>query len=871
MSNLLNILLYIIMANYLKKNKLKNKNLKYGGNPIVTIDPLALGNYKELEPSLTSSGLEITAGIANRVINESNFIIKDTATATFETIVTETPTGLVAATSSSVPKIAALSLGFIVAAAIIVAVKFYMVLRNNSYAYRNALVIIYEFYEILFRLYNLIDYIEKVSIKLDPPFVLDSGEIYQDIKNIFQVMDLITTSTMFKSINITSAKGERYYINDNFDDRILMPDDPSWTAKLKSKIKSWTFDEPSWNNKMNLAMGRLNTHMILLITEWKIISDLRSTNLSREILEERKTLLPIKCMIRRIILAPLIRIRTIMYACALSSQTDLCLNNANSDRSITFKMDKFKENMKRLWNKINDGGTADFKKILMYLNREIDNIKSNPDYNRDNYYIEQAFKEFIEELNKKILDIIGKNEDITLPDYQIIYESVEVIYNYAQNCNLTELLNDTIKDIATHRRYKAAAESSVQKRIIIGVNEQEQATSIINRWNFFYLLLLQKFNVFDDMMINLGSLQLKGFILFKIPYNSYFIIYKPNQYESILKTIIRELENIYNLLHNLNEDIKDDNSIIPDIRHNVMTELQYSLSRYTMFNNYLSQCNILNQNIIDITALINRHKSDVLKTEQFQLEKTKKIKEFEDLKTEIGSKINDLKNDFNVTNYIIQNLSTIRLKKKIDTSNNYWYFEDIGKYILLMKSIIQEGSNTLYTIDFIEKINKLLIVFTFLMSELGKLESINDDILSKYKSFEKGTMVAELLLIVFFINNHIIYFRTDEYYEQINEKLLFFFRYIVNQYGHINFLSFQNQRREYINYNKGFLCLIHEFRLFEKIKKINDYNHLCSTIKFDQYTIFNNHLSHSQFGGRYKSKKKTCKKINKKSRRIIIS
>ena len=108
------------------------------------------------------------------IINESNFIVKDTVTSTFETILTESPTGLIAAASSGVVKIAGLSLGFIVSAAIIVVAKFYMVLRNNSYAYRNALVIIYEFYvtkiHILLKefksfLYNLDKHFSEINEK----------------------------------------------------------------------------------------------------------------------------------------------------------------------------------------------------------------------------------------------------------------------------------------------------------------------------------------------------------------------------------------------------------------------------------------------------------------------------------------------------------------------------------------------------------------------------------------------------------------------------------------------------------------------------------------------------------------------------------
>jgi len=855
-------------------NNKKNSKLryKYGGNPLVTIDPLSLGNYEELEPSLSSSGLELTAGIANRVINESNFIVKDTVTSTFETILTESPTGLIAAASSGVVKIAGLSLGFIVSAAIIVVAKFYMVLRNNSFAYRNALVIIYEFYETLFRLFNLLDYIEQVSAKLDPPFVLDSGEIYQDIKNIFQVMDLITTSTMFKNINITAAKGERFYLTDDSDQTLLMPDNPSWTAKFKSKIKSWTFDETDWNNKMNTAIGRFNTHMIMLITEWKIIAELRSTHLSREIVEERKTLLPIKCMIRRIILAPLIRIRNIMYACALSSQTELCLNHANSDKPILFKIDKFKENMKRLWNKMNDGGTADFKKILTLLKIEIDKIKVKPDYTNNDYYIEEAVKVFIDELHSNLSIILVQSEDISLKQYQTIYENVEAIYNYAQNCNLTESLHDIIKDTPTHRRYKAAAENSVQKRIIIGISEQEKAQALIHRYSIFYLNLLQKCNILEEIIINISGQQLKGFLFTKIPYNSYFITVKSREYKAMLETIILELHFIYGRMNTLYNHIKDDISIERTIKENVFIELNYSLGRYNIFNDYLSQCDILNQNLIDIDNQINRYRrvQDLTRVRQLESDKLKLTNDFQSIKASIELSVNQyIKNDFIITNRIISNLILFRLDKNIQTNDQYWYFEDIPTYYTIFKAIIEQGSNTLFNIEFIEKLKNLLLLFTFILHLLTSLISLDQTILSSYTSLDKGNMMAGYLLLGFFINNGIIYFKTEQYYENINQKLLFFIQHIIENYGQINDRSHQHRKREYINYNKGFLCTIEEVRIFEKIKKMNDYMNQCGYITSNQYILFNTHLAQSQYGGRYKSKKLASK--NKKSRYFIKS
>ena len=845
-------MLNVIYKSKKKQNAKIKSQKKYGGEPILTIDTKALGDYDNLEPSLSSSSLKIAKTIGFPVMNQSDFILKASLSDTFESVLTGNKSGLAAIAVGTLGAASTLTITFIFTAALFITYKFYITLRNNSYAYRNALVVVYEFYETLLRLNNLLEYIEEVSKSLVPPLQLDSAEIYQDIKYIFQVMDLITTTTMFKTININAATGLRYNLEGDSDDTFPIPEKPGLGDSVKSKIKSWSFNENTWMNKMNSAVGRFNTHMIMLITEWKIISDTRSPHINEEMLEHRKKLKPLQCMIRRIILAPLIRVRNIMYACALSSQTELCLTHANTDIPIKYEISKFKENMKLLWKKIKDGGTADFRKLLSLLQIEINKIRENPDYKSEDY-IESNVKEFINRLDNDIMSILQKvNEDITLIEYQSIFKSVEGIYNYAQNCNLTSSLNESINDLNTHRRYKVAAENTVQKMVIIGKAEKEMAHKLILKYTYIHSLLIYHFQKVD-VIIHITNQPETGVALLDIPYNSHYIPQSLTKYYMYLQQIISEYNKIHEKIIKLLHDINDDDTVSNEIKNKIEKAGYHTHEKLFIFQ--LHDTN-LSQAINDINELNSKRPKDD-KILQDISDSKNKIKTITDkIQTDINKFINT---DYDNIKTLFNSIVTIKLKKNISITNGIIIDnQNITKEIESINMIIKNGKNDLYNEQFIKILESVIWIFLFIKNILDNNENTS--------SIYNGNDLAKYFLFIHLVNNDILYFKDEETYNIINSQIEGFFIQIKSTYLDIDYDSaVQKKQNQYINFLKGFLCSIHEVRIFEKIKQLidvdADFISDCGKLKDSQSSAFNSQYRLSEYGG---GKKSRIKKYNKK-------
>jgi len=847
------------MINFIKKSKkgicknVKSKR-KFGGKPIQAIHSTELGAYEQLDPTLARTGKEVIGATGVRIVNQSNFIIKESISDSFESLLSWNKTGLIALVGTT-GLTTTLTISFIVAAALFVTLKFYFTLRNNSYAYRNALVVIYEFYETLSRLNNILEYIEEVSKSLDPPLKLDSAEIYQDIKYIFQVMDLITTSTMFKTININAAKGNRFLLpdeTDETDEPLTIPKEPGLGARIKSKLKGWSFNENDWMNKMNAAIVRFNTHIIMLLSEWKIIADLRSPNVNQQILEERKKLKSLKCMIIRMILAPLIRVRNIMYACALSSQTDICLSNANMDEPVKFEISKFKENMKRLWNKIKDGGTADFKKILSILNLEIIEIKKNSDY-ISTEYIDPNVKQLIEDLHIYVTDILKSVNGIILEQYQSIFKNVELIYNYVQNCNLDSTLNNTIKNLYTNIRYNFASENTVQKMVIIGEAEISTAREIKTKYNTIHSLLIDHFKKVD-IVIDIKKQYYTGVVLLDIPYNSHYIPQNIIKYYEYLKQIKVEYSNIDDKLMKLINEIKDDDTISDDIKDKINHAKDINREKLTYF--LINESNLLVE--IQEDARLNSIQNKSAKILQDIVDIQERIETY---KTEIKMNIGKfIFVDYNNIQELLRNLLKLEINDTNITEGIIIDYSNITKEIEVINTIIENKTTELYDEEFIKELDNTKLIYIFIKSILEDNEKVrNFNVDQIVKSKENGNDLAKYLLFINLVNNRILYFKDPSLYSRIHDNIKLFFNDILRNYVDIDYnVEIERKKRHYINFLKGFLCSIHEVRVFKKIEQLIYFNTAiseqhsigCRTLTPQYSSAFNSAVSASKYGGK---------------------
>jgi len=855
------------------------KYIKKGGNPDpITVDMSSIGDLDKIntDAMLGSSTIPILSIIASKLYRTVDYVHQDTITQVFTSTITSHWSEGLFKSAATIGLIGSIAIGSIIGVSLIVVAHFYMILRKNNYAFRNAMVKIYEFYETLDRLNNLLLYIDEVSKTLEPPLQLDTGDIYQDIINIFEIFDLIILSNEFKIANKDVASGEAFDLNEPSTVPTSIPDNLNWKEKLNiyyenkkermgSIIKSIAFNETKWINKMNTAVTRFNTNIMLYVTEWKIISDLRSKNTEEE-KADRLKLNPLKCILRHTILAPIIRIRHIMYTCSTSTQSELCLRYTSpAEGSEGF--------FKKFWNKwIKSGGKVNFKNLLLLLKREISIIIKNSEYSTQ---IDSHIKSYIESLYQDIENI--ESFDITQIQYENIYLKVETIFTYISNCTVNKLIQE-FKTMPVNVNLNKASIGTAQRLILVGKSEMDKAKSIIAQYTFLYETLLIKFGdktvLIDDNDINTN---LTGAILLKIPYNRFLILpVMTNKYEEFSNIFLAEMEKINKRIEmNLSEIYLKDKTVNAEISLKMFEKSIISNDNYKNCKRFTESLKFLYTSIESIKSEMLRIHNEVhldLKLQENLQLKSKFEQELFDFKTWISEIIDK---DTNMMKNIVKKLPQIQIDISISNDDKKFYFELINiQYLPIIDAIITQGENNLYNSEFISIISKIQKFFNFLKNVYDDLNTNVPELkLSARKSFINGNSAARYLLFAYLINSKMIYFKSDQIPNEINNKL--HDRLLMYSSFYNIDIDSPNQLLKigYINFLKGFLCSIDEVRLFTKIDKLENPNVEqigCDLLSETQYRVFNENSQRSHYGG-YKSKtnKRKTNKSKSKSKNIL--
>jgi len=856
----------------------RRKYIKNGGNPDpepITVDMSSIGDLDKIntDAKLGSSTIPILSIIASKLYRTVDYVHQDTITQVFTSSITSNWSDGIFKPAATVGLIGSIAIGSIVGVSLIVVAHFYYILRKNNYAFRNAMVKIYEFYETLDRLNNLLLYIDEVSKTLEPPLQLDTGDIYQDIINIFEIFDLIILSNEFKTANKDVASGEAFHLNDPSNVQPSIPNNLNWKEKvniyMRNKkerigniIKSIAFNETEWINKMNTAVTRFNTNIMLYVTEWKIISDLRSKNTEEE-KADRLKLNPLKCILRHTILAPIIRIRHIMYACSISTQSELCKRYTSSAEGS----DGF---FKKIWNKwIKSGGKVNFKNLLLLLKREISIIIKNPEYSTQ---IDSHIKLYIESLHEDIENI--ENFDITQIQYENIYLKVETIFTYISNCTVNKLIQE-FKTMPVNVNLNEASIGTAQRLILVGKSETDKAKSIIDQYKLLYETLLIKFGdisvLIDDNDINAN---LTGAILLKIPYNRFFILPDmTNKYEEFSNTFLAEMEKINKRLKmNITEIYLKDTTVNSVISLKMVEKSIISEDNYNNCKRFTENLKKLFSNIeilkSEMLRIQNKVHLDLKQQENLQL-KSRFEQELLDFKTWISQIIDK---DIKLMKNIVKKLPEIQIDTThLSNDDNNFYFEFIDtQYLPIIDAIIKQGENNLYNAEFISIISKIQNFFNFLKNVYDDLNTDVPELkLSAKKSFINGNNVARYLLFAYLINSKMIYFKSDQIPNEINNKLHDRLLMYSSFYNIDIPVVDQLLKIGYINFCKGFLCSIDEVRLFIKIDKLENPNFEdigCHLLTEHQYRVFNENSLRSHYGG-YLKKSKTNKRNKRKAKK----
>jgi hypothetical protein len=860
--------------------------------PSLAIPIQALGDHTD-ETNVKSSGLAVVAAAGSLLLTGTEYVALESVTGAFE--------GLLTGTSSGLPGIVGvagvvgfISIGTIISVSLVIVANFYLVLRRNNYRYRNAIVSVYEFYETLMRLGNMLSYLEEVSKTLEPRLKLDSDEIYQDIKNIFQVLDLITTSTAFSSVNIDLATGAPFNVSQQSQQpqsNKLLDKFLTLSRRASGMVKGVTFNETKWLNKMNAAVARFNTHVIMLMSEWNIIANLRSKNTPEERVE--RTQLPaFTCIIRHIVLAPIIRLRNIMYACALSTQSDLCQMHAKQemvDNTISSKI-------KRLWTKwIAAGGNADFNKLLTLLSTELRTITTNPDYSA---YIEAHAIKNIDELTDAVGTALKSPDDITQDQYSEIYEKVENIYQYANACNTNGVVFK-MRTITTNRYMRAAQGTAIERRVV-GPDETKKIDASIRKYTIFHEKVTTVLISSGAAIIDPSNPLIIGAILLKIPYNHFYI--PPNippnkiedsKYSAYLTQILVELNIIHSRASRNDAIIKAEPNIGADVLTASNDALTAALQTKTEFETLKTELDreaaaaeLIVQGISRTLSLSLRASPQSATAATAAATKatakaavaTIKLQQIDPLITKINL-------DQNTMRTLIGNLDTVSLPALRNVPNvddTLIYIEDIeslNKQITSILSLEIETRNKFYSLDFITYLQQIQLFFKFISHMIEQIQQPLDF----RNDFIIGIFVAKCLLFAFIINNDVIRFKTKDLLDTIKTDLKMDSckTHYEALYEHENIQGRFNQgnRIKIINFSKGFLCSIDEVRMIEKIKLLMDAEAQqqqrveCSLVTSNGYASFNTALSVSQYGGSKKHKlfysvkrKNKCVKSVKKSR-----
>ena len=231
----------------------------------------------------------------------------------------------------------------------------YVTLHRRLEAHHNAVVSLYKCYGMLLRIENFLKAAEVYCKTYD--FQIDSIEIQDDLLNVFRILDEITTQDDIRKVYTNVKEGRTFTLNSagpNHDQVIASPTQGSpfksfftnrgraiWNS-TGAVIHKLMTNVTEWCNRFNGIMIELNMHFTLLTSEFFMLANIYQLQSPRDKNEGFAHMMmnevtigdkqnPLWCIKVQIMLAPFLRVRNILFSCALSTNTELCRLTANKE------------------------------------------------------------------------------------------------------------------------------------------------------------------------------------------------------------------------------------------------------------------------------------------------------------------------------------------------------------------------------------------------------------------------------------------------------------------------------------------------------------------------------------------------------------
>lgn len=285
----------------------------------------------------------------------------------------------------------------------------YVTLHRRLEAHHNAVVSLYKCYGMLLRIENFLKAAEIYCKTYD--FQVDSLEIQDDLVNVFRVLDEITTQDDIKKVYTNVKEGRTFTLDSagpNHDQVIASPTQGSpyksfftnrWGAIWNSTgavLHKLMTNVTEWCNRFNGVMIEINMHFTLLTSEFFMLANIRQMQSSAEKNQGFATMMmnepvigdnqqnPLWCIKLQIMLAPFLRVRNILFSCALSTNTELCRLTANKemqdiDQTNGLTRKAFWAYFKRLFRlyTVEEAKTINVGLFLDILRNAVENVKDN--------------------------------------------------------------------------------------------------------------------------------------------------------------------------------------------------------------------------------------------------------------------------------------------------------------------------------------------------------------------------------------------------------------------------------------------------------------------------------------------------------------
>jgi hypothetical protein len=324
-----------------------------------------------------------------------------------------TPAGVaIQAAPSNFLSAAALSGGWaltgVVGLSIYIIGNLYVTLHRRLEAHHNAVVSLYKCYGMLLRIENFLKAAEVYCKTYD--FQIDSIEIQDDLLNVFRILDEITTQDDIRKVYTNVKEGRTFTLNSagpNHDQVIASPTQGSpfksfftnrgraiWNS-TGAVIHKLMTNVTEWYNRFNGIMIELNMHFTLLTSEFFMLANIYQMRSPRDKNEGFAHMMmnevtigdkqnPLWCIKVQIMLAPFLRVRNILFSCALSTNTELCRLTANKEMQAIDEANGWTRKalgayFKRLFRlyTIEEAKTIDIDLFLNILRNAVKDVENN--------------------------------------------------------------------------------------------------------------------------------------------------------------------------------------------------------------------------------------------------------------------------------------------------------------------------------------------------------------------------------------------------------------------------------------------------------------------------------------------------------------